>query len=216
MAASNTRNQSAKQQRGAAHAGTVAATATSPVTSGASASNDNMLTPTMLTDSLNSLQDSVCAKIGAAIQDLRADIKLDIDSVRNELSSAVTNLQVSLASHDTRLKELEKAAEFTGDCTTELRATVSQLTGDVKELQAKCDNLEGRSRRNNLRLTGVEEGLENGQPTQFVSQLLKDVLNLNETPLLDRAHRSLRANRNLGNPPACLSCGYITRIRGMR
>ena len=50
----------------------------------------------MLSDSLNSLQDSVCAKIGAAIQTLQDDIKLDIDSVRGELSAAVTSLRASL------------------------------------------------------------------------------------------------------------------------
>lgn len=113
--------------------------------------------------------------------------------MRGKLSVAVTTLRASLASHGTKLKELEKVADYTGDCTTELRATVSQLQGDVRELQAKCEDLEGCSRWNNLQLTGVEEGLENGQPTQFVSQLLKYVLNLSEAPLLDRAHRSLRA-----------------------
>ncbi|KAI3359339.1 hypothetical protein L3Q82_002848 [Scortum barcoo] len=192
MAALSTRNQLAKQQRNTS----VPATTTSSATPEASNSS-NMLTPKMLSDS----------KIGAAIQSLRDDIKLDIDSARGELSAAVTSLQTSLASHNTRLKELEKAADYTGDCITELRATVSQLQGDVRELQAKCEDLEGRSRRNNLRLTGVGEGLENGQPTQFVSQLLKH-LHLSEAPLLDRAHRSLRAKPKPGDPPRV----FITRV----
>lgn len=152
MAAPNTRNQSAKQQRNTAQPDTVSDTAASPASPEAS-TGSNTLTSKMLFDSLNSLQDSVCGKIGAAIQTLREDIKLDIASVRSELSVAVTSLQASLASHDNRLKELEKAADYTGDCTTELGVTVTQLQGDVRELQAKCEDLEGRSRRNNLRLT---------------------------------------------------------------
>ena len=175
-------------------------TAASLATTEAS-TGSNTLTPDMISDSLNSLQDSVCAKIGAAIQTLRDDIKLDMDSVRGELSAPVTSLRASLGSHDTRLNELEKAADYTGDCTTELRAIVSQLQGGMRELQAKCEDLKGRSRRNNLRLIGVEEGLENGQATQFVSQLLKGVLNLSEAPLLYRAHRSLRAKSKPGEPP---------------
>ena len=201
MAAPNTQNQSAKQQqRNTAQPDTVSAAAAGPASPEASIGS-HTLTLKMLSDSLSSLQDSVCGKIGAAIQTLREDIKLDIASVRNELSVAVTSLQASLASHDNRLKELEKAASYTGDCTTEPCATVSQLQGDVRELQAKCEDLEGHSRRNNLRLTGVEEGFEKGQPTQFVSQLLKDILNLSEAPLLDRAHRSLRAKPKPGDPP---------------
>ena len=195
MAAPNTQNQSAKQQqRNTAQPDTVSAAAAGPASPEASIGS-HTLTSKMLSDSLSSLQDSLCGKIGAAIQ------KLDIASVRNDLSVVVTSLQASLASHDNRLKELEKAANYTGDCTTELCATVSQLQGDVREIQAKCEDLEGRSRRNNLRLTGVEEGLEKGQPTQFVSQLLKDILNLSEAPLLDRAHRSLRAKPKPGDPP---------------
>ena len=38
---------------------------------------------------------------------------------------------------------------------------------------------------------GVEEGAEREQPTQFVSQLLNEILNLDKPPLLDRAHRTL-------------------------
>lgn len=89
---------------------------------------------------------------------IRADIKLDIDSVRSELAASITSLQASLTSHYTRVKDLEKAVDFTGDCDNELHATVGQLQGEVRDPQAKCEDLEGRSRRKNLRLTGVEEG----------------------------------------------------------
>ncbi|KAJ8270844.1 hypothetical protein GJAV_G00119920 [Gymnothorax javanicus] len=79
MAAPNSRNQSAKQQRNTAQPDTVLAAAASSATPEASTSS-NTLTPKTLSDSLNSLRDSVCEKIGAAIQTLREDIKLDIAS----------------------------------------------------------------------------------------------------------------------------------------
>lgn len=41
----------------------------------------------------------------------------------------------------------------------------------------KCEDLEGRARRNNIWLVGVREGAEVAQPTEFVSQL-KDILGL--------------------------------------
>lgn len=140
-------------------------------------------------------------RLGRLFKTIRADIKLDIDSVRSELAASITSLQASLTSHYTRVKDLEKAVDFTGDCDNELHATVGQLQGEVRDPQAKCEDLEGRSRRKNLRLTGVEEGAESGQPTHFVSHLLKELLNLDEAPLLNRAHRSLRAKSKPGEPP---------------
>lgn len=78
---------------------------------------------------------------------------------------------------------------------------MGQLQVEVRDPQAKCEGLEGRSRRKHLRLTGVEEGAESGQPTHFVSHLLKELLDLDEAPLLNRAHRSLRAKSKPGEPP---------------
>ena len=41
-----------------------------------------------------------------------------------------------------------------------------------------------------MRIAGVREGEEHGRKTRdFVAQLLKDVLNLNEKPVTDHAHR---------------------------
>ena len=60
MAASNTQNQSAKQPR-STQSGTAPAAAASLATPEALTSS-NTLTPKMLPDSLNLLQDSVCAK----------------------------------------------------------------------------------------------------------------------------------------------------------
>lgn len=55
--------------------------------------------------------------------------------------------------------------------------------------------------------------VENRRPTQFVSQLLKDVLNLSEAPLLDRAHRSPRPEPQPEDPRVCLSCVCTTHMR---
>lgn len=154
MAAPNTQNQSAKQQSNTAQPDMMSTTAASSATPKAVTSS-NTLTSKMLSVLLKSLQDSVCGKIGAAIQTLREDIKLDIASVRSKWSVVVNSLQASLESHDNQLKELEKAADYTGDCTTELRATVSQLQDDAGELQAKCEDLEGHSRRYSFQLIGT-------------------------------------------------------------
>lgn len=192
MTTSVTRNQATKQ-RSAAQANASSATG--------DAEAESTLTAKMLSQSLDGLRDSICEKIGADIRNLRENLKVDIDSVRSELTTSIASLQATLTSHDSRIKDLETAADFNGDCVTQLNSTVMQLQKELKELHTKCEDLEGRSRRNNLRLVGIEEGAEQGQPTKFVSALLKDVLELDGAPLLDRAHRSLRAKPKPGEPP---------------
>ena len=53
-------------------------------------------------------------------------------------------------------------------------------------------SLERFSRRNNPRLVSVLESAEIPRAADLVSGLLKDVLAMDEKPLIDHAHRSLR------------------------
>lgn len=56
-------------------------------------------------------------------------------------------------------------------------------------------------REDNLRILGVPEGDEGPRPTEFIATLLQEVLELEEKPLLDRAHRSLRPKPKSGKAP---------------
>ncbi len=48
---------------------------------------------------------------------------------------------------------------------------------------------------------GLPEGLEGPRPTEFVAQLLQELLGLDDRPVLDRAHRALCARPKEGDPP---------------
>lgn len=76
------------------------------------------------------------------------------------------------------------------------------MTSDISMLQAKCEDLESRSRRNNLRLLGVEEGAEGPRPTNFIAVFLQDLLQLDEKPSLDEAHRINCVKPQDGKPPS--------------
>ncbi|KAK1879038.1 LINE-1 retrotransposable element ORF1 protein, partial [Dissostichus eleginoides] len=103
--------------------------------------------------------------------------------------------------HEATVRDLEQAATDHSTRIGELEATVDMLTSQVKRLDDKCEDPEGRSRRNNMRVMGIPEGLEGPRATDFVAQLLRDLLKLDEKPLLDRAHRTLRERPKEGTPP---------------
>ena len=71
------------------------------------------------------------------------------------------------------------------------------------KLKDRNDDLENRSRRQNLRIIGIPEGVENGKPTAFMASFFACVLGDEITdPLVwDRAHRSLAAKPKPGDRP---------------
>ncbi|KAI4821137.1 hypothetical protein KUCAC02_029085 [Chaenocephalus aceratus] len=115
------------------------------------------------------------------------------------------------------VEQVNKRIEVTEGRVSELEAEVSNhldsitcMTSDVdmkKELQAtlrdRCEDLEARSRRCNIRIIGVKEGREHGKhPSQCVADMLKVSLGIDKPPTLNRAHRALRSRATQdGLPP---------------
>lgn len=123
---------------------------------------------------LDLLKEDICSNIDSLSSDLRSEIS----SVRKELKHTIKPLQLS--SHDQTIAELECPSTDHSDQLIALDSTNSALEAQVKLLTDKCEDLEGRSRRNNIRLVGVLGGIEGAHPTEFIAQLLKDTLNLGE------------------------------------
>lgn len=64
--------------------------------------------------------------------------------------------------------------------------------------------MEGRSRRNNIRIIGLPESVEGPRPTAFFSEMLSEIMGeqiLPSPPELDRAHHALIAKPKQGERP---------------
>ncbi|KAE8285767.1 hypothetical protein D5F01_LYC15435 [Larimichthys crocea] len=146
---------------------------------------------------LASMKGDICGRIDSQAFDLRTEIA----SVKQDLENTVEPMLQRLNEHDQTMRELERACTDNSTELSRLDSTVNSLKAQVKLLNDKCEDLEGRSRRNNIHLIGVPEGVEGPRQTNFIAQLLKDILKLDEAPLLDRAHRTLRAKPKDGEAP---------------
>lgn len=140
------------------------------------------------------------------IDDMRSDILNKFETtistaVKREIVAALGPFENRLASYGESIADLERSANAHDAELTDLRADVSKLTATVDSLSKKCEDLESRSRWNNIRLVGLPEGTEGPRPTEFTAQLLQDTLGLDDKPMLDRAHRTLRAKPKDGEPP---------------
>lgn len=73
-------------------------------------------------------------------------------------------------------------ARGSSDVLQELENKVKKLCEQVEKLSGKCLDLEGWLKRQNFRVAGRKEGNENGQnPRDFIAQMLKEALNLEES-----------------------------------
>ncbi|XP_013856279.1 uncharacterized protein LOC106512146 [Austrofundulus limnaeus] len=147
------------------------------------------------------------------LEGVRSDLVSKFDeivsgAVRREITSALAPLEAKVTSHEQAIADLERSATDRDDKLTTLGATVASLKDMVEFISKKCEDLEGRSRLNNVRVVGVPEGSEGSGPTDFVATLLQDLLGLSYKPALDRAHRTLRAKPTAGEPP----CPFVARV----
>lgn len=151
----------------------------------------------IFTDQLSTLKTDLFGKIESVVGSLRTEIT----SVREELTSTTCALRATLDSHANRLVEIEKTAVFCGDSVRDLHTTVTTLSSEVSSLKAKCEELESRSRRNNIRVIGLKEGAEGPQAASWLTKWLQDTLDLSFEPAIDHAHRALRPKPKSGEAP---------------
>lgn len=158
---------------------------------------ENMLNAKLLQEMINTFKDEIFAKMDV----MTAKLHTEIISANEELKASIEPLQRLVDSHGETIKSLEQSANDHSDRITALEAKVSTLAAQVTRLDTKSEDLESRSRMNNIRLVGIPENTEGSHVTDFVAKMLQDMLGLNEKPLLDRAHRTLREKPMPGAPP---------------
>uniref|UniRef100_A0A3Q3R6F7 L1 transposable element RRM domain-containing protein n=1 Tax=Monopterus albus TaxID=43700 RepID=A0A3Q3R6F7_MONAL len=108
-----------------------------------------------------------------------------------------------------RVCDMEKQAEDYEPRIGDMETSLAESRQENKALRFKLLGLDGRSRRNNIKIISVPE--EKGRPTEFVSHLIPKLLgaeNFDKPVLTDRAHRTLQPKPVDGSRP----CTIIVRV----
>ena len=140
-------------------------------------------------------------------EEVRSVLETEMAAFRQEFVGMKTGVEefkntvnTELARLDTTLGEAERSWSKCSDDVTNLQAEVERLTTLTESLLIKCEDLESRSRRNNVRIVGVPEDPQHSTPA-FVGNLLEKAFEMEGAVLVDRSHRSLRAAPKPGDPP---------------
>lgn len=120
-----------------------------------------------------------------------------LQSSQNALTARMDSIDEKASDHECRLAVMEK--------------TMGKLQTENTRLRAKTNDLEGRSRRNNIKIVGIPEGEEKGRPTEFISAIFPTLLGESHFPkpvVIDRAHRTLQPKPAEGARPRT----FIARV----
>lgn len=155
-----------------------------------------------------------------------ADFKVEIASLRQDLSGDIEALRTETITNSQKLRhefedEIGKLQRHHTDIAAEQAAMAKSLNDaleriaeldrrndvqsrEMKRLHEKCTDLESRSRRQNLRIIGVSEGAEGASATRFMADFFTEVLgpeNFTSPVIIDRAHRSLASKPKSAERP---------------
>ncbi|KAK7925956.1 hypothetical protein WMY93_008266 [Mugilogobius chulae] len=146
-------------------------------------------------------QEASCKTIDTSTLQAFRDIVKEViqeenDSLREEIKRAIAPINIVLDEYNEKLRSHENELGELDTRMVTMEANYKELSNRYEKLLRKTDDMENRTRRCNLRILGVPEGLEQGNPTKFVAGLLYEVLGggpngLEKPPVLDRAHRAL-------------------------
>lgn len=144
-------------------------------------------------------------------------ILAELRRLRQEHTEAANDNKKALARLETNMKELvERTASLeqqvehveerlgdTEDKTARLERVAAFLLHQEAKLVAKCEDLESRTRRNNIRIHGIPEGSEKNDMITFVTDFIHSSLQIPEDTDIrsERAHRSLSAKPKESDAP---------------
>ncbi|GCC24520.1 hypothetical protein chiPu_0002921 [Chiloscyllium punctatum] len=130
------------------------------------------------------------------------------EMAKMEVTTALQPLEGKVSSQCGTILDLECSANEQDNQIASLQANVNALSATGESLTKKCENLETRSRWNNIRFMGLPEGLKGPRSTEFMAQLLQDLLSIETKPVLDSAHHTLHAKPKEGK----LFCPMVIRV----
>ena len=140
---------------------------------------------------------------GVSLTDIHAlllGMKSETNSKLDHVSNQINNLTESVASLQEKVRSLnEEVHELKGEV-QELRETNSELQERLKRSEMKLEDLESRSRRNNIVVHGLKPVVEGHETWEHCEQALqsmfRDKLGIEEELVLDRAHRMRHGDSN--------------------
>ncbi|KAK7898833.1 hypothetical protein WMY93_019686 [Mugilogobius chulae] len=131
-------------------------------------------------------------------------VELSFGAKIDQMSESINSLTRDTRAMLNRLNNAERRIGNMEDTVEKNTADTAKNDKLIHALQQKVDDLENRSRRNNLRLVGIKEGTEAANIYTLLSNVFRYILGRTgdtPSPEIERAHRSARPIPDPDQPP---------------
>ena len=119
-----------------------------------------------------------------------ADVMEAIKGMEKRVTSKLDGVSEMIKEITERMKVAEERISGTEDDVVQLGTRTNFLESQIKLLIERADELENRSRRNNVRIVGLIEEEEGRDACTFLENWIPSILGMSDTTLaLERAHR---------------------------
>jgi len=137
---------------------------------------------------------------------IRSIMKEEIAVVLTTLQPQLNSLKVQMEECGRKLDDVEKGLGSMNERVSVLEENMEKCDMDVKQLykeniefRDKVERLEAYSRKFNLRVHGLPVGVEKGNPTAYMNNLVKELFKgkIGTEPVVEIAHRVGPANKTM-------------------
>lgn len=110
-------------------------------------------------------------------------------TVEQALTKALHDVRQELDEHSRAIEETEQRLGTVEDEMSAVLARIKALEALTREQAEKLDDLENRSRRNNLRIVGLPESYPQQALTELCQRKIPSLLGITRNCIVERAHR---------------------------
>ena len=165
----------------------------------------------VLTEMQSSLQKATeeMARVGHLLTTLQEDV--------SEVKQANTKLRSDMDGVLLRLDEAERRVSQLEDDNRQLRLSADKSTKKCEELHRAIEDAANRDRRQNLRLVGLKEKMENGKIVDCVRSIIAEALGIELSPVqLQRVHRTPMPIPEDHKPPRPIIMRFLSYLERER
>lgn len=163
----------------------------------------SMASEELKADILSSLRGEVSTIIREELKRALAEdfeaIKSELQAVRSEIKNNMAAIRSEVENMKADIRDVQGGLSTWSDEVVALQTTVTSLQSQVTTLKDRCEDMEGRMRRGNIRIVGIEERPDSSSPKE-VAKVIKEALQMDRDIKIDRSHRTL-APRKPGDRP---------------
>lgn len=164
-----------------------------------------------ISEQISFLRTELKADLASFKEDFKQDMKNELTEFKHQINQQLATTTLTIQDHDKQLGEAAARIDELETWSATANTALQQSLKDQKTLMNRINDLESRSRRNNMRIYGVPEGIEGSSVQQFVEKLITDEKLIEDgTDLqIQRAHRSLALKPSPNAPPRSIVVNFL-------